>query len=141
MDTEKLDTICDGLVIGRSLRTMLVEVGASNGSFYRFIEADKPAAEQYTRARERQGDFDADQVTDVAQKVAAGEIPPDAARVIIDAHKWSAGKRKPKAYGERVTHAGDPEAPIHTESKQTIDVTGLNADQLRALASIKVPAG
>lgn len=37
--------------------------------------------------------------------------------------------------------AGDPAgAPIRTESETRLDVGALNADQLRALASIRVPA-
>ena len=40
-----------------------------------------------------------------------------------------------------VEHTGKDGGPIQTEAAATIDVTGLNADQLRALASIKVPAG
>jgi hypothetical protein len=57
---------------------------------------------QYARARDDQGDLSADEVKDVARRVARGEIEPSAGKVLIDALKWDAGKRKPKVYGDRV---------------------------------------
>lgn len=56
----------------------------------------------YASAREAQGDADADEIADVAKKVERGDLDPNAGRVVIDALKWSAGKRKPKSYGDRL---------------------------------------
>lgn len=69
---------------------------------------------QYAHAREAQADTDADEVGDIGRKTLAGEYDPQAARVAIDALKWSAGKRAPKKYGERVTqeHTGEGGGPI-----------------------------
>jgi len=47
-------------------------------------------------------DADADKIADVAKRVEDGLLDPNAARVAIDAYKWSAGKRRPKRYGEKI---------------------------------------
>lgn len=58
--------------------------------------------EAYLLAREDQGDYDADQVTAIARDVQAGKLAPDAGRVAIDAAKWTAGRRRPKVYGDKL---------------------------------------
>jgi len=115
-------------------------------------------AAQYARARELQMEAWADETIDIADDarndwierenartgatfIALNEEAVSRARIRIDQRKWLMSKWKPSQYGERVVHAGDPAAPIRTDATHTIDVTGLNADQLRALASIKVPTG
>jgi hypothetical protein len=60
----------------------------------------------YARAREDQGDLSADEIKDAARRVARGEIDPQAGRVLIDALKWDAGKRKPKVYGDKLAIGG-----------------------------------
>ena len=62
------------------------------------------------RAREKQADFYADEIITIA------DTEPDAAiaRVRIDARKWTASKLRPKVYGDRVKHSGDPDNPLHT---------------------------
>lgn len=64
--------------------------------------------QDYTLAREAQGDADADAVSDLAAKIEAGKLDPIAGRVVIDAKKWTAGKRKPFKYGDKTTveHTG-----------------------------------
>ena len=77
---------------------------------------------QYTRAREDQGDYAADEITEIRRKVLSGEIPPDVGRVAIDSCKWEAGKRKAKVYGDKVQLGGDADNPVHvlTEVRRVI---------------------
>ena len=77
-------------------------------------EAFSSFLRQYAHAREAQADTDADEVGDIGRKTLAGEYDPQAARVAIDALKWSAGKRAPKKYGDKVALTGGDEgdAPI-----------------------------
>lgn len=65
-------------------------------------------AQSYGRAREWQGDSDADQISDIRQQVLEGSITPEQGRVAIDSLKWSAARRARKRYGERqqVEHSG-----------------------------------
>ena len=37
----------------------------------------------------------------IEDKVASGDMKPDAARVILDSQRWRAEKLKPKAYGSK----------------------------------------
>ena len=74
--------------------------------------------EQYTRARESAADiFEADIIE------AALSCGPESAasdRVKIDALKWVAARRAPKKYGDRITHGGDPDAPINHQVGITV---------------------
>lgn len=75
---------------------------------------------QYAHAREVQADTDADDIGDIGRKTLAGEYDPQAARVAIDALKWSAGKRAPKKYGDKMALTGGSEgdAPLAVIVKQ-----------------------
>lgn len=69
--------------------------------------------EQYTRAREAQAEFLADEIVEIADS-AVDSDSSQAARVRIDARKWVAAKLRPKKYGELVKHehGGADGAPI-----------------------------
>lgn len=90
----------------------------------------------YARAREDQGNADADAVTDIGRRCLDGELDPQAARVAIDALKWSAGKRLPKKYGDRKSHelSGPNGGPI-----QTIDLSNVSTDDLERLEALFGP--
>jgi|TARA_B100000315_G_C14370848_1_gene492879 hypothetical protein len=49
-----------------------------------------------------QADAHVDLIMDTAMQVLNGEIEPNAARVAIDAMKWTASKLKPRTYGDRI---------------------------------------
>ena len=106
---ESLASICrDGKMPG--YRTVIMWLGDPTKE--KFLQ-------DYTRAREEQGDADADAVADVGRRVLSGELDPQAARVAIDALKWTAGKRRPKKYGDRLdlNHSGS----IDTMSEKDVD--------------------
>lgn len=115
---EIFDRICDRIVEGESLRAICRDDDMPNYvTVFRWLGADEdeagndgPLRKQYARAREASGDADADGVKDYGEQAAKGLIDPAAARVAIDALKWSAGKRKPKVYGDKldVTTDGNP---------------------------------
>ena len=77
----------------------------------------------YARAREEQGDADADSIADVGRRVLLGELDPQAARVAIDALKWTAGRRKPKVYGDKIVQeqTGPNGGPIESRVTHTVD--------------------
>lgn len=99
---------------GGTWETAQRELGVNPWHLSKWLKEDDELAKQYARARESQGDVYADRVIDIAMKVERGEIEPNAGRVAMDAHKWAAGKRKPKVYGEKIdlTHGGDPDRPV-----------------------------
>lgn len=56
----------------------------------------------YAQAREDQADYDADLVVEIRGKMLRGEIAADVGRAAIDSCKWTAGKRKPKVYSDKL---------------------------------------
>lgn len=71
--------------------------------------------DQYTQAREDQADLHADIIQEIARKVMKGKVDPAAGRVAIDALKWTAGKKKPKKYGDKIdiAHSGETSNQVH----------------------------
>lgn len=109
------DKICEGIACGEPLKAIVREKGMpAERTVYRWLKAEDGFRQQYAHAREDQGDADADAVVDIAKQVLKGRVPHQAGRVAIDALKWSAGKRKPKVYGERVdlNHGGQADNPL-----------------------------
>lgn len=112
---EIADEICRRLIDGESLRAICeddhlpgkttVLVWAQNNDAFR---------DQYARARELSGEADADDVAHVARLAMVGKLDAAAANAAINGLKWSAGKRQPKKYGEKVTteHTGPDGGPI-----------------------------
>lgn len=79
---------------------------------FRWKEENPKFREQYTRAKDDQADFMAEEIHDVADeglKLAKRGISPfrlsgymAAVKVKMDALKWTAAKLKPKKYGDKV---------------------------------------
>lgn len=61
--------------------------------------------EQYTRAREAQAEFYADQIVDIADGVlpARGDVDVQRDRLRVESRKWVAAKLLPKKYGDKIT--------------------------------------
>ena len=104
-----METILARISQGESLVAILRDDGMPvYQTVMNWLDADPVLVDRYARAREASADADADRVKDVADRTLSGEYDPQAARVAIDALKWSAGKRKPKVYGDKldVNHGG-----------------------------------
>ena len=133
---ETADRIVEGIAQGNSLVSILKEDDElpSYPTVMRWLRENLDFQAMYARAREDQADHDADKIGDIAERVAKGQIEPNAARVAIDAYKWAAGKRKPRVYGEKVMVGGSEDmAPIQTTTK--LDISGLTLEQLDALGA------
>ncbi len=76
-------------------------------TIYDWIDADETglSAERYARARERQADFGADEIREIADDQS---LDPNSRRIMVDARKWIAAKLKPRVYGDKldVKHTG-----------------------------------
>lgn len=133
---ERADTICDRLASGESLIAICRDDPdlPTDLTVYRWLRRDDEIGEafrkQYTHAREAQADHMFDRITEVARNTQMGEIVTikddgkeevrredmlGHRRLQIDALKWQAGKLRPKVYGDKLTHAGDPDAPMKHE--------------------------
>lgn len=110
---EIAERICEWIAEGKSLREFCERDDApSKTTVLKWLRTFPEFASQYTRAREDSGHDSHDYVLAISDMCVAGLIDPAAARVAIDARKWSAGKMNPKKYGEKVVHSGDSENPI-----------------------------
>lgn len=101
--TEELAAaFCSEIAQGKSLRaTCKMDGMPSTQTVYNWFNKYPTFIEQYARAKEDSADSRADQIEEIAEKVLTGEYEPQAARVAIDAFKWTSGKHKPKKYGDR----------------------------------------
>ena len=81
-----------------------------------WMQKDEELAKQYARAKQESADFDADNVNYIAELCLRDKVTPAAARVAIDAYKWSAGKKKPKKYGDMIQP--DPDVDKVIEIKE-----------------------
>lgn len=110
--------ICTWIAEGKALAAYCRERGVGYSTVTQWLQAHPEFAANYTQARVNAAEADADLVSDIRDRCIMGEIDPQAARVAIDAAKWTAGKRMPKKYGERVVqeHVGADGGPIRNVS-------------------------
>lgn len=114
---ELADEICEGLIEGKSLRSIcLADDMPSTGTVCRWLASNAAFREQYERARDAQADTLADELIDIADGRRAAEDgnDPDVQRdrLSVDARKWIASKLKPKKYGDKTLIGSDPENPL-----------------------------
>lgn len=101
---ELADKICECLANGDSLRKICADGNMPAGStVWLWLSENKAFSEQYARAREKQAEFYADEIIEIADSVIAAAEEVAKARLQIDARKWHASKLAPKKYGDKVT--------------------------------------
>lgn len=134
---ELADRICSELASGRSLRSVCDDEGMPNRvTVFRWLREHEGFSSQYARAKEEAADAFADEILDIADDAKNDWMERhdpnnpgyqfngehvQRSKLRLEARKWIASKLKPKKYGDRLTHAGDPDAPV---SVSIIDLTG-----------------
>lgn len=87
--------------------------GVSHVSFYAWINQNEEWLNKYTRARETQADYLADQIIEIADDkkgdLIMGEFGESGnaanvqrSKLQVEARKWIAAKLKPKKYSEKI---------------------------------------
>lgn len=126
---EIADAICDRLADGESLRSVCRSEGMPDKTtVFRWMRTNELFRAQYARAKEESADSHADDILEIADdgrndwmeretKNGGKETVVDhdhisRSRLRIDTRKWIASKLKPKKYGDRFEHVGDPNAPV-----------------------------
>ena len=101
--TDEIATnFCSRIALGRSLRSVVTDNDMPSAqTIYNWFGKYPEFVEHYARAKEDSADARADQIEEIGDKVLSGEYDPAAARVAIDAFKWTSGKHKPKKYGDK----------------------------------------
>ena len=91
--------ICELIANGRSLRSICDDRDMpSTRAVDRWLAANEGFRRQYAHARNRQADYYADQIIEIADT----ETDAHKARNRIDARKWTASRLAPKKYGDKV---------------------------------------
>ena len=109
-------------VDGNSLRASCRKLGINQPSVSAVIRENEALRHQYAHAREALGEIDAENVISTARACLSGQIPPDRARVAIDAFKWAAGQRAPKQWGQsNVRVTGEDGGAIKLEHSVSAD--------------------
>lgn len=112
--------VCRGVVAGLSVAKCCAMPGMpSKDTVFQWLMDDAEFSDQYARARERRADARAERIDDLCDDVKAGTLKPDAARVIIDAEKWQAGKENSKRYGDKLTLDGDMNLKLTDEQLES----------------------
>lgn len=119
------DAICERIADGESLRSICRDESMpAKSTVFKWLANVKDFADQYARAREAQADTLADEILEIADETSHdtivteknGEQPNSEwitrSRLRVDARKWLASKMAPKKYGDKITHAGDPNSPV-----------------------------
>jgi len=99
------DRVCLEITEGKSLRSICEADDMPAAETIRvWLIEDGEFSAQYTRAREEQADFYADEIIDIADTAKDANL----ARLQIDARKWKASKLQPKKYGDKIdlNHSG-----------------------------------
>lgn len=108
---ELAERICEALSEGKSLREFcLLESNPGYSTVMRWLMQNEVFRDKYRAAREYQAHNDADRMNQIIEQVASGELTPDKGRVMMDGLKWTAGRRLPKVYGDKLALGGDADA-------------------------------
>lgn len=97
------DIICRRVAAGESATIIGQDLGISPATISSWSVDDTLALgfpERYARARLQRGEYYGQKVTEIAQDAIDGKVDPNAARVAIDAYKWTAARMTPKTYGD-----------------------------------------
>jgi hypothetical protein len=96
----------------------------ARSTIYLWMSEIEGFSNKYARACDERADHRAEMIDDIAERCLSGEVDPQAARVAIDAHKWTASKLKPKKYGDKVSTelSGPDGGPIKTDNKWSVEI-------------------
>lgn len=101
----------------KSMRTICGEVGIVMQTFLNWLSSNEDFLAQYTRAKEQQADFLAEEILDIADNSDNDTIEVkrngiktvventewvNRSKLRVEARKWVAAKLKPKKYGDRI---------------------------------------
>lgn len=97
------EQILEALESGESLNEWCKVAGRPSRSTILRFQRDNPEFDaKCRRAREAAGHLSADEQKEIIDKVLAGKITSDVARVVLSAMQWRASKLAPKSYGDKL---------------------------------------
>lgn len=138
---EIADEICERMIEGETIAEICRdEAMPSRMTVYRWRDADKSFDTRCARAREGMADDFEARMQAVTEKVEAGTLPPDAARVIVSNLQWRAAKAAPKTFGDAVNlkHSDPDGGPVQINHNDVTEraLKMLTDEQLQELTVI-----
>ena len=122
--------ITDRMIHGNPLRVICQQDDMPDeATVYRWIARHPEFRELYAHARELQAMRWAEEILTISDDHT---LDPHDRRIRVDSRKWLLSKVLPKVYGDKVTVAGDPNAPIQ-HLVGVVDLTALSDAELDAL--------
>lgn len=119
---EKAELICDLIAEGKTLvHICALDNFPRYSTVCRWLDVHKEFQDKYTRARQLQADYFADETVVISDT----EPDPQVAKVRIDARKWHASKTAAKKYGDK----------IQQEHSGFINFANLTDEELEAFAA------
>ena len=110
MTDSRIEPILDLMREGESLRKACAVFELPPSMFLRWVDANKDLQEQYTQARARMLDVQAEMLEEIGDKAAKAETAVEVAglRLKSDNRKWLLSKLAPKKYGDKLdlNHSG-----------------------------------
>jgi len=106
-----LSLLSDGIPIVQSCR----DLGITRSKLYTAIDREG-LGDMHARAREEYAEAKVEEMQNIAETVE----DVSRARLLCDNIKWEAARVSPKKYGDRITHGGDPDAPINHQVGITV---------------------
>ncbi len=126
---EMAEKICEKIANGRSLRSICAEDGMpTTSTVCKWLIENKEFSEQYARAREKQADYFAEEIIEIADSAEAESAAVSKAKLQIDARKWAASKIAPKKYGDKT------ELDVKSSDGSMRPTVRLNAEEFRKIA-------
>lgn len=136
---DRVPEMLDRIVGGESLRSICLTEGMPKPStFLRWVSEDEKLAEQYAHAMECRADAHHEEIFDIADDGSNDWIEKknkdgstytelnhehiQRSKLRIDVRKWSAGRMKPKRYGDRVTS-------VHEGGDKPIEIEDASSDR------------
>ena len=124
--TEIFDVICEKIVNGQSLRSILNEIGSiSPSTFFIWLREDESKSKQYARCTEERSELIFEDMFDIADdsrndyitRISNDGVEYEVlnsehiqrSKLRIDTRKWALSKMNPKKYGDKLdlTSAGE----------------------------------
>jgi len=121
---EVVGEICGRLASGESLRHICQDDHLpETATIYRWVIEDREGfSDQYAKARRSQALHWAEEILTIGDE--ENKEDTQRARLRVDTRKWLLSKVLPKVYGDKVTLAGDSDAPLEVMVTRRI----VNAD-------------
>ena len=128
--------LCAEVAKGKSLRKVCEDEDQPSVTMvYMWFKKYPDLIVQYARAKDDSADSDQDRLDEIAEQVLAGTLCERKARVAADIIKWSASKKKPKKYGDRIyqdVHNSDYDSLSDQEVERELAAAKQDNDSVRA---------